>query len=54
MSFTIYDKYNEIYKYFDDWIFVRANDDYTEIAEIIMQKKKDIHIETVEYLMPLW
>ena len=36
--------------YFYDWIFVKANEDYTEIAEIIMQKKRNIHIETVEYL----
>ena len=49
-TYILYDKYKEIYKYFDDWIFVRANDDYTEIAEIIMQKKRDTHIETVEYL----
>lgn len=44
--YELFDRYWDIYKYFDDWILIRANSDYTEIEEIIMHKKKDIHIET--------
>lgn len=42
----LYDRYEDIYNYFDDWILIRANSDYTEIKEIVMHKNNDIHIET--------
>lgn len=48
--YELFDRYSDIYKYFDDWILVRANSDYTEIEEIIMHKKNDIHIETNMWL----
>lgn len=44
--YKLYDSYKELYNYFDDWILIRANSDCTEIKEIIIQKKKDIHVET--------
>lgn len=44
--YELYDRYGDIYKYFDDWILVRANSDCTEIEEIIMHKKEDVHVET--------
>ena len=44
--YDLCDKYQDIYKYFDDWILVKANSDYTDIQEIIMQKKSVVHVET--------
>ena len=44
--YSLYDKYRKIYEYFDNWILVRTNDDYTDITEIVMQKKEDVHVET--------
>lgn len=44
--YELYEKYTDIYSYFDDWILVKSNSNYTEIEEIIMHKNDDIHIET--------
>ncbi len=47
--YDLADKYNKIYKYFDEWIVVKANADNTEIEQIIMRKKEDKHVETCEW-----
>lgn len=44
--YELFDRYREIYNYFDDWILIRADSDCTGIKDIIMQKKNDIHVET--------
>ena len=44
--YILYDRYRNIYKYFDDWILVKANSDYTKIEQIVMRKKADVHVET--------
>ena len=44
--YELYDGYREIFNYFDDWILLRTDSDCTEIEDIIMHRKSDIHIET--------
>ena len=44
-----YDKYRKIFKYFDDWILIKTNNDDTEITDIVVKKKSDDHIETCEW-----
>ena len=36
-----YDKYRKIFKYFDDWILIKINNDDTEITDIVVKKKSD-------------
>ena len=47
--YVLYDKYRKIHDYFDDWILVKANSNYTKIDQIIMRKKENAHIETCEW-----
>lgn len=47
--YYLYDEYKTVYEYFDDWIVVKANSDYTEIQEIVIKKKGNKHIETCEW-----
>ncbi len=45
----LYNNYKKIYSYFDNWILIKANEDYTEIADIIVKKKEENHIETYKW-----
>ena len=45
----LYDKYRKVFDYFDDWILVKANSDYTEIKDIVVRKRSDHHIETCNW-----
>ena len=45
----LYKNYKRIYEYFDDWILIEANEDYTDIEDIIVKKKSENHIETCEW-----
>lgn len=44
--YELSDKYKAIYEYFDDWILIKANSDYTEMKEIVMHRNNNNHIET--------
>lgn len=44
-----YDKYRKVFKYFDDWVLIKANRNYTKITEIVVKKKNSKHIETCEW-----
>ena len=43
---NLWDKYPWIFRYFDDWVLIVANNENTTIQSIEMRKKTDIHIET--------
>lgn len=43
---TMYGKYGKVFDYFDDWIVVKANYNYTKAEEIIVHKNEEKHIET--------
>ncbi|MBC5651094.1 hypothetical protein [Blautia segnis] len=47
--YNLYCKYRDIYDYFDDWILVKSNANHTEISEIVVKKKMDVHIETCKW-----
>ena len=47
--YNLYRKYRDIYDYFDDWILVKSNANHTEISEIVVKKKTDVHIETCKW-----
>ena len=42
----LYDHYNKVFSYFDDWVVIKTDKDNLEIIEIIMRKKAEDHIET--------
>lgn len=42
----LFDKYRRIYRYFDDWILLKTNEEDTEIVDIIVKKKEEVHKET--------
>lgn len=44
--YDLHDKYYAIWKYFDDWILLKTNEDNTEIVDIIVKKKEEGHTET--------
>lgn len=46
LLYNLYRKYRDIYDYFDDWILVKSNANHTEISEIVVKKKTDLHVET--------
>lgn len=45
----LYDKYQNIWRYFDDWIVIKTNEDDTEIVGIVVRKREDIHVETCNW-----
>lgn len=45
----LYDKYRKVFDYFDDWILVKTNSDYTEIADVVVRERSDNHIETCDW-----
>ena len=45
----LFDKYRCIFRQFDDWVLVRADEDNREITDIIMKPKEDKHIETINW-----
>ena len=47
--YGLYEQYNSILKYFDDWALVKADQDNTDVKEIILKPRTDKHIETIEW-----
>lgn len=45
----LYDKYQNIWRYFDDWIVIKTNEDDTKIVGIVVRKREDIHVETCNW-----
>lgn len=48
-TYLFYKKYEPIFDYFDEWVKVDSNEDYSEISKIIVKKKTEKHIETCEW-----
>lgn len=44
-----YDKYREIYEYFDDWILVKTNRNNHKITKFIIKKQAKNHTETINW-----
>ena len=44
-----YDKYREIYEYFDDWILVKTNRNNHKITKFIIKKQAKNHMETINW-----
>ena len=44
--YRFFEKYRNVFTYFDDWILVKADEEYSEITEIIVKEKGVAHIET--------
>ena len=44
--YFLYDRFYRIWKYFDDWILIKTNEDDTKITDIIIKKKEEVHTET--------
>lgn len=45
----LWSHHRDVFNYFDDWILIRANEDNTEIQDIVLHKKERNHIETIEW-----
>lgn len=45
----LYDKYNQIYRQFDDWALIKSDKDNVSITDIVMKLKADRHIETIDW-----
>ena len=37
------------YEYFDDWIVIKSDNTYTDIEKIILRKKENKHMETIQW-----
>lgn len=44
--YVLFEKYETIFKYFDDWILITADEMGKEVSGIIMRKKEERHLET--------
>lgn len=44
--YRLFEKYRNVFTYFDDWILVKADEEYSEVTEIIVKEKGVAHIET--------
>ena len=47
---VLWSHYRDVFNYFDDWILIQANEDNTEIRDIVLHKKERDHIETIEWV----
>ena len=47
--YSLYDRYKEIFSYFDDWILVHTEDEDKRITRYILKKKAEKHVETIEW-----
>lgn len=45
----LWSHHRDVFNYFDDWVLIRANEDNTEIRDILLHKKERNHIETIEW-----
>ena len=43
------EKYKDLFSYFDDWIVIRCDEECVKVTNIIMKKKSDNHVETIEW-----
>lgn len=46
----LYDKYRELYNYFDDWIVVLTDQEYKNMTGVIAKPRGEKHIETIEWI----
>lgn len=47
--YLFFDKYQNIFRWFDDWILVKTSEDHKQITDIVVRKKEKEHIETCEW-----
>lgn len=45
----LWSHHRDVFNYFDDWVLIQANEDNTEIQDILLRKKERTHIETIEW-----
>ena len=48
-SCFFFKRYGRLFRYFDDWVVIKTNEDDTEITDIIVKKRAKTHIETCEW-----
>lgn len=46
----LYDKYRELYNYFDDWIVVLTDQECQYMTGVIAKPCEEKHIETIEWI----
>ena len=44
--YTMFEKYNPIFRYFDDWIVIKSDIECKKMNEIIVKKAENVHTET--------
>lgn len=44
--FMMFENYKTIFKYFDDWILITADESGNDVGEIVIRKKEEQHLET--------
>jgi len=42
-------KYKKLFAYFDDWIVIRSDDEYRNVTDIILKKKSNSRVETIDW-----
>lgn len=50
--YNIWEEYNSIYDYFDDWVVIDVDEEYQNITGIKMRKKQDddeVRVETIDW-----
>ena len=45
-SCFFFKRYGRLFRYFDDWVVIKTNEDDTEITDIVVKKREAKHIET--------
>lgn len=47
--YTLWEKYRDIANYFDDWVLVKADSMNKNVETFVIQKKSDVHVETINW-----
>ena len=45
----LWSHHRDVFNYFDDWVLIQANEDNTEIRDIVLHKKERQHTETIAW-----
>ncbi len=48
--YGLFDRHNNIFSYFDDWILAVTEDEDRKIARYILKPKTEKHVETIEWI----
>lgn len=47
--YHLFEKYDRIFRRFDDWVVIKTDGDKAEITDVVMRLKDDRHIETINW-----